>query len=171
MLEDLGLNALKSEGVDASKFESVYLDEKGEERTELNLNQEMTLTLISGYSVAMRHKIVKRWLELEAEKYKHSLIPKLATDPTYDQVWRLALQTAQTQLMGVGARKFRSILQARWEELHDRIMPEGQALDFSQLEFYLMNAAKLYDLEGNAAKHMVRAAMEARSMKQTGGLL
>lgn len=30
------------------------------------LTKDLTLTLVSGYDVVMRHKIVKRWQELEA---------------------------------------------------------------------------------------------------------
>lgn len=30
------------------------------------LDKDLTLTLVSGYDVVMRHKIVKRWQELEA---------------------------------------------------------------------------------------------------------
>jgi phage regulator Rha-like protein len=35
-----------------------------------NLPKDLTLTLVSGYSAPMRHKIVCRWLELEAQVAK-----------------------------------------------------------------------------------------------------
>lgn len=38
-----------------------------------NLPKDLTITLVSGYSVPMRHRIVTRWMELEAQvkKPKH----------------------------------------------------------------------------------------------------
>lgn len=76
MLEDLG------EEIGASKFgrtsseapavqgfkESVYLDVQGKERPEILLNFELTMTLISGYNVVLRNRIIKRWQELELQQ-------------------------------------------------------------------------------------------------------
>lgn len=57
------LNELKE---DQFKFEAVYLDAKGEKRTCYLLPKDLTITLVSGYSTPMRHRIVTRWMELEA---------------------------------------------------------------------------------------------------------
>lgn len=59
MLDSLGTNRLK--------FERVYRDAKGESRTEYLLPKDLTLTLVSGYSVPLRHKIVTRWQALEGK--------------------------------------------------------------------------------------------------------
>lgn len=41
-------------------------DDKGR-TAEILLNKELTLTLVSGYNVKMRHAIIKRWQELESQ--------------------------------------------------------------------------------------------------------
>lgn len=58
-------NMLNQLGKDALGFQHIYLDAMNRERIEYRLPKDLTLTLISGYSVPMRHKIVTRWQELE----------------------------------------------------------------------------------------------------------
>lgn len=57
MLEQLNLDALS--------FEHIYKDSLGREQTEYILSEELVLTLISGYSIPLRNKIIKRLKELE----------------------------------------------------------------------------------------------------------
>jgi anti-repressor protein len=47
---------------------SAYIDKQGKERRHYLLDQEMTLLLISGYSVPLRRKIISRWQELEQKE-------------------------------------------------------------------------------------------------------
>lgn len=63
------------------------LDHVGEIKDErgytayFRLRKDLTLTLVSGYSVLMRHRIVTRWLELEdAGQPKTPAIPKSFPD-------------------------------------------------------------------------------------------
>lgn len=81
MLEDLG------EEIGASKFgrtsseaptvqgfkENVYLDVQGKERPEILLNFELTMTLVAGYNVVLRNRIIKRWQELELQQQQIQL--------------------------------------------------------------------------------------------------
>ena len=53
--------------------ESVYLDVQGKERPEILLNFELTMTLISGYNVVLRNRIIKRWQELELQQQQIQL--------------------------------------------------------------------------------------------------
>ena len=53
--------------LDVIKFEGIYSDTLGRQQTEYNLDQELTITLISGYNAKLRHAIVKRWIELEKQ--------------------------------------------------------------------------------------------------------
>lgn len=53
---------------DESKFGGIYLDAYGREQACFNLPKDLTITLVAGYNVKMRHAIVKRWQELEAQQ-------------------------------------------------------------------------------------------------------
>jgi len=58
MLADLGLHA--------PDFSGAYDTDRGNSYECFNLPEDLTLTLVSGYSVQMRHRIIRRWKELEA---------------------------------------------------------------------------------------------------------
>jgi phage antirepressor YoqD-like protein len=56
-------------GIGDSGYAQIWTDpQNGQKYPEFRLPEDLTITLVSGYSVPMRHKIVKRWKELEAEK-------------------------------------------------------------------------------------------------------
>ena len=81
MLEDLEpeKDALKFEDISDEAptvqgfKESVYLDAYGREKSEFLLNFELTMTLISGYNVVLRNRIIKRWQELELQQQQIQL--------------------------------------------------------------------------------------------------
>jgi uncharacterized protein (UPF0335 family) len=54
--------------IDAPKFGGVYLGDNGEQRACFHLPENLTLTLVSGYNVQLRKRIIDRWTELEAER-------------------------------------------------------------------------------------------------------
>jgi len=56
--------------LDASKFGCTYFDSVNREQTEYLLDEELTMTLITGYSILLRNRVIKRWKELEDEASK-----------------------------------------------------------------------------------------------------
>ena len=61
MLEQLDL--------DASNFAETYIDSQNRIQPCFALDKENTLILISGYNVKIRQAIIKRWQELESNKF------------------------------------------------------------------------------------------------------
>jgi len=51
--------------IQPAEFSADYKDSRGRTYPCFNLDKEMSLTLVTGYSVVLRHKIIKRWQELE----------------------------------------------------------------------------------------------------------
>jgi phage antirepressor YoqD-like protein len=76
---------------DASIFGGIYKDSYGREKPCFNLDRELTMTLVSGYDIPLRHRVVTRLAELEAQQ-----APKLPAIPqTFAQALMLAAQQAQ----------------------------------------------------------------------------
>lgn len=51
---------------DVSSFGRIYIDSMNREQTEYHLDKELTETLVTGYSIALRHKVIVRLNELES---------------------------------------------------------------------------------------------------------
>lgn len=50
----------------SAEFSADYQDDKGRTYQEFLLGQDLTMTLVMGYSIPLRHKVAKRWRELES---------------------------------------------------------------------------------------------------------
>ena len=60
------ISAMLSElNLDKSIYGSIYFDNKNRQQTEYVLDEELTLTLITGYSIKLRNAVIKRWKQLE----------------------------------------------------------------------------------------------------------
>jgi hypothetical protein len=59
---------LESLGIDCAGFSAQYKDASGKSNPMLILPKRETLILVSGYSIAMRARIIDRWQELEAKQ-------------------------------------------------------------------------------------------------------
>lgn len=83
--------------IQPAEFSARYIDAKGEPRLEFRLPKDLTLTLVSGYSVALRHRIVTRWMELEEQQPQ---APAFALPKTFAEALRLSadLQEANERL-------------------------------------------------------------------------
>lgn len=59
-------NMFESLEIDSAGFTAQYKDSTGRTLPVFLLDKDLTLTLVAGYNVKMRHTIIKRWQELEA---------------------------------------------------------------------------------------------------------
>ena len=53
--------------LDALNFEHIYLDSMNRQQTEYLLDEELTMTLVTGYNIVLRNRVIKRWRELESQ--------------------------------------------------------------------------------------------------------
>lgn len=85
------LNALEKDAAEfsASSFVSGPYGRKLEVRV-YNLPKDLTITLVSGYSVQMRHRIFTRWLELEGAQKPVLAAPQAAAPRTLSEALLLA---------------------------------------------------------------------------------
>jgi phage antirepressor YoqD-like protein len=51
--------------LDASKFGGIYFDTLNRQQTEYLLDEELTMTLVTGYSIVLRNRVIQRWKQLE----------------------------------------------------------------------------------------------------------
>ncbi len=59
---------LEALGITESSFGCSYKDTTGRTLPAFNLPKDLTTTLVTGYSIPLRHRVVTRWMELEAVK-------------------------------------------------------------------------------------------------------
>lgn len=114
-----------------SNFGSSYLNSQNKEQPEFCLPKRETLILVSGYSVAMRARIIDRWQELEA-KQNQPLIPQ-----TLPEALRLAADLADQRNK---AQAMLSIAATKAEAL-DRIATHAEGA------MCITNAAKALQMQ------------------------
>jgi phage antirepressor YoqD-like protein len=71
--------------LDASKFGGIYFDSMNRQQTEYLLDEELTMTLVTGYSIVLRNRVIQRWKQLENSQ------------PQLPQTFAEALQLAADQ--------------------------------------------------------------------------
>ena len=75
--------------LDASKFGGIYLDSMNRQQTEYLLDEELTMTLVTGYNIVLRNRVIKRWKELENRELSKMEILQMALE---SEQQKLALQ-------------------------------------------------------------------------------
>ncbi|KAK0353538.1 hypothetical protein LTR94_016257 [Friedmanniomyces endolithicus] len=63
-------NMLGQLGLDIPKFGGIYFDAQNRQQTEYLLDEELTMTLVTGYNIVLRNRVIKRWKELEDKASK-----------------------------------------------------------------------------------------------------
>ena len=80
--------------LDALKFEGIYFDSMNRQQTEYLLDEELTMTLVTGYNIVLRNRVIKRWKELESRELSKMEILQMALE---SEQQKLVLQ-AQLEL-------------------------------------------------------------------------
>lgn len=75
--------------LDALNFEHIYLDSMNRQQTEYLLDEELTMTLVTGYNIVLRNRVIKRWKELENRELSKMEILQMALE---SEQQKLALQ-------------------------------------------------------------------------------
>jgi phage regulator Rha-like protein len=94
-------NMLDQLGLTASSFAASYKDSTGRTLPAFDLPEDLTITLVSGYSVQMRHRIVKRWQELEQASTPVTPAP---AELSRMEILRLALESEEARLKAEAER-------------------------------------------------------------------
>lgn len=80
----------KGLNLDALKFEGIYFDSLNRQQTEYLLDEELTMTLVTGYNIVLRNRVIKRWKELESRELSKMEILQMALE---SEQQKLVLQT------------------------------------------------------------------------------
>lgn len=100
-------NMLEQLEISQSNFGGTYKDAQEKDRPCFNLNEELTLTLTSGYSIPQRHAIIKQW-----QSYRDNNQFKIPQ--TYSEALELALhQTKQLELQAPKIEVYDKLIDAK----------------------------------------------------------
>jgi phage regulator Rha-like protein len=81
-------------GLDASRFAHTYRDKQNRQQVEIKLLKRETLILVSGYSVALRARIVDPWMELE-ERAVTPALPDFSNPAMAARAWAEQFEAKQ----------------------------------------------------------------------------
>ena len=88
-------NMLGQLGLDIPKFGGIYFDAQNRQQTEYLLDEELTMTLVTGYNVVLRNRVIKRWKELELQ----ASLPSYAIDDPIERAKKWIEEEKQKQLV------------------------------------------------------------------------
>lgn len=144
------------------KFQQTLPDpQNGQSYTVFNLDHEHTMTLITGYSIKLRHAVVGRWQELEAQVKK---LQAEAYEKSFDKLDRSlrAIERISTTLDYTSDRVFevtmRELERLGHPELAESFIKTGQ-LNVGEEHIAW---TKLETLAAKLAKELVKAQKSAK---------
>lgn len=100
-------------GIDLLTFQQVYTAGNGQDQVEFSLPKRETLILVSGYSVAMRARIIDRWEALESG----AAVPIAAAAPKLLPID--LLEQAQALKTLLGDDELKRLAPLLWQEIAD----------------------------------------------------
>jgi phage antirepressor YoqD-like protein len=137
---------------DASSFGGIYQDAYGRDKPCFNLDRELTMTLVSGYDIPLRHRVVTKLAELEAQALRPpAALPDFTNPAAAARAWADAIE--QKQAVEVEAQKMTHQLAL--------VAPKAQALDrisASEGNITLTQAAKLLGLKRDTLTHWLHTS-------------
>lgn len=149
--------------IQSADFSADYKDSKGRVYQEFLLDQDLTMTLVMGYSIELRHKVAKRWRELE-EQAKKPAIPQ-----TYPDALRLAAELAEEK------QRLALVNKKQEEEIHclQNLFQTGMTpvkfckqlngVNINHISLFLQERKFLYDAQRENKKyHIWRVTSYAR---------
>ncbi len=135
---------------DIPSFGGIYLDSRGREQVEYHLNRELTETLITGYSIKLRHKVILRLRELESSQPIN--VPRTYAAALLEAGRLAQLAEEQAELLAIAAPKV---------EFVDRYVENTGTMTFRQV-------AKL--LKANE-RHLRQLLIDGHVMYRLNGVM
>lgn len=124
--------------LDALSFEHIYLDSMNRQQTEYLLTRELVQTLITGYNIKLRHAVIQRLNELEAQA---SMTLPNFTDPAEAAIAWATEYKAKTVAIAQAAHL---------ENQVNQLTPKAKALDVIANSFgqkTITNVAKVLGVQ------------------------
>lgn len=127
-------NMLKELKKDVLSFERIYQDSMSRQQTEYHLDRELTEILITGYSITLRAKVIRRLHELESRQSNPA-----AQELSRMDILQLAMQSEEERLR---LEQENRALELRIEEEAPRVAFAKQ-VEISQDSISVAQAAKI----------------------------
>ena len=128
------LSMLDSLSVDKLSFERTYLDKQNRKQTMYLLDKEYTLALVTGYNVAFRMAVIKRWQELENQQ---PALPDFSDPVAAARAWADAKESEQKALSDLEEAKPKI-------EYHDKVLATENGITTTEVASELgLSAIKL----------------------------
>ena len=78
--------------LDVLRFEHTFIDSMNRNQIEYLLDEELTMTLVTGYNIVLRNRVIKRWKELETQNTQPAELSRM-------DLIQLALQAEQENIV------------------------------------------------------------------------
>lgn len=154
---------LEELGLEPSSVEKAYQDSQGRQQLEFDLDEELALTVVSGYSTVLRNLIVRQWLDMrKLVSSQQQEIDKLRQA----EILRLRNNVARESNRANTAKAFSALTTPALLKKY-RSSPELQAealMTFQAEQDFLLEERKFAFLYDNTAKELGNAQDKLREL-------